>query len=256
MELLDAIILGIVEGITEFLPVSSTGHLMLASQLLGIENIEFAKSFDIIIQLGAILAVVVLYPRRLITDKETIARVASAFVPTAAVGLLAYPLIKSHLLGDLTILLLALALGGVAIILLEQYWRPPENKTIRDLSLFDSAKIGLLQTVAFIPGVSRSAMTIFGGMWMGLSRKESVEFSFFVAVPTMAAATGLDILKNYEMLFASEHLLALLVGFIASFVTAMAAIALLLRFVATNDFKLFGVYRIILALIFAWVFFF
>ncbi len=255
MELWHAITLGIVEGITEFLPISSTGHLMLATQLLGIASVEFAKSFEIIIQLGAILAVVVLYPKRLLMDKETILRVAAAFVPTAILGLLFYKIIKTYLLGNLGILLGALFFGGIAIILFERYWKATRERTIGDLSLPEAAVIGALQTVAFIPGVSRSAMTIFGGIGLGLSRKEAVEFSFFLAAPTMAAAAGLDILKNYDLILSGGNFGLLAVGFLVSFVTAAAAIKLLLRYISTNDFVLFGVYRIIIALVFLAVFF-
>ena len=255
MELWHAITLGIVEGITEFLPISSTGHLMLATQLLGIASVEFAKSFEIIIQLGAILAVVALYPKRLLMDKETILRVAAAFVPTAILGLLFYKIIKTYLLGNLGILLGALFFGGIAIILFERYWKATRERTIGDLSLPEAAVIGALQTVAFIPGVSRSAMTIFGGIGLGLSRKEAVEFSFFLAAPTMAAAAGLDILKNYDLILSGGNFGLLAVGFLVSFVTAAAAIKLLLRYISTNDFVLFGVYRIIIALVFLAVFF-
>ena len=255
MELWHAITLGIVEGITEFLPISSTGHLMLATQLLGIASVEFAKSFEIIIQLGAILAVVVLYPKRLLMDKETILRVAAAFIPTAILGLLFYKIIKTYLLGNLGILLGALFFGGIAIILFERYWKATQERTIGDLSLPEAAVIGALQTVAFIPGVSRSAMTIFGGIGLGLSRKEAVEFSFFLAAPTMAAAAGLDILKNYDLILSGGNFGLLAVGFLVSFVTAAAAIKLLLRYISTNDFVLFGVYRIIIALVFLAVFF-
>lgn len=256
MELWHSIILGIVEGITEFLPISSTGHLMLASHLLGIPNVEFAKSFEIIIQLGAVLAVVALYPKRLLMEKSTIMRVSAAFLPTALLGLACYGIIKKYLLGNLSIVVFSLFLGGIAIILFETYWKSKSEKTIGELSYKESAIIGLLQTVAFIPGVSRSAMTIFGGMWVGLSRKEAVEFSFFLAVPTMAAATGLDILKNYHLILSAGNFHLLGVGFLVSFVTAAVAIKVLLRYVSQNNFVLFGVYRIIIALIFMQVFIF
>jgi undecaprenyl-diphosphatase len=255
MELWHAITLGIVEGITEFLPISSTGHLMLASQLLGIESVEFAKSFEIIIQLGAILAVVALYPKRLLMDKPTILRVAAAFIPTALLGLVFYKLIKGYLLGNLGILLGALFFGGIAIILFERYWKATRERSINDLSLAEAAAIGALQTVAFVPGISRSAMTIFGGIGLGLSRKEAVEFSFFLAAPTMAAAAGLDVLKNYHLILSGGNFGLLLIGFLVSFVTAALSIKLLLRYISSNDFVLFGVYRIIIALVFLVVFF-
>lgn len=256
MELWQSVILGIVEGITEFLPISSTGHLMLASQFLGIADVEFAKSFEIIIQLGAVLAVVALYPKRLLMDRPTIERVSVAFLATAIVGYPCYKLVKHTLMGNLGVLLFALFFGGIAIILFEKYWKPKIEKTVTELSYKESAVIGLLQIIAFAPGVSRSAMTIFGGMWMGLSRKEAVEFSFFLAVPTMAAASGLDLLKNFELIISGGNFLALSVGFLVSFITAALAIKFLLKYVSTNDFVLFGVYRIIIALVFMQVFFF
>ncbi len=256
MELLHAILYGIVEGITEFLPISSTGHLMIVTHVLGNDS-AFIKSFEIMIQLGAILAIVVLYPRRLLTDKATILRVFCAFVPTAILGLLFYKFIKLYLLGSVAMVLVALLLGGIIIIAIEQYFKKktPPSLQITDLSLPRSALLGVLQCIAFIPGVSRSGVTIFGGMFFGLSRKEAVEFSFFLAVPTMGAATALDLLKNYQT-FTSDNLGFLTVGFITSFLVALLVARWLTRYVTTNDFTWFGVYRILISVLGFFLFFY
>lgn len=254
MEISSAIIYGIVEGITEFLPISSTGHLMLTAKLLGDASTDMLKSFEIMIQLGAILAIVALYPKRLLLDMKTILRVSAAFIPTAILGLLFYKIIKTYLLGNIAIVLVSLFVGGVVIIFLEKKWKPSGTLLITDLSYKQSAMLGILQTVAFIPGVSRSAMTIFGGMFAGLSRKEAVEFSFFLAVPTMAAATALDVLKNYKS-FGSADIGFLSTGFVTSFVVALLCVRWLSRYVATHDFTPFGYYRIGVAIIGYFLFF-
>ena len=174
MEILHAVLYGVVEGITEFLPISSTGHLMLLTELLGGDHSAFIKSFEIMIQLGAILAIVALYPKRLLTDSQTQLRILSAFIPTALLGLLFYQLIKKYLLEDVRIVFFALFFGGVLIIIFERYLKskPIARFTpLTKLTLPKSALLGALQCLAFIPGVSRSATTIFGGMFLGLSRK-------------------------------------------------------------------------------------
>ena len=250
MELWHAILLGIVEGITEFLPISSTGHLLLVSHIAQITETDFIKSFEIIIQLGAILAVLVLYPKRLLLEKPVLTRVIAGFIPTGILGLLFYKAIKHYLLGNMLVVVGSLFIGGVFIILFEKYYKTSHEKSIEDLSHNEAAIIGIIQCLSFIPGVSRSAATIFGGMWKGLSRSQAVEFSFLLAVPTMAAATGLDFLKNYKMILSSGNGTLLLVGFVVSFIVALGSIKFLLRFVSRNNFTVFGVYRIIIALLF------
>ena len=250
MELWHAILLGIIEGITEFLPISSTGHLLLVSQIANIPEADFTKSFEIIIQLGAILAVLVLYPKRLLLEKPVFMRVIAAFIPTGILGLLFYKAIKHYLLGNVLVVVGSLFLGGIVIILFERFYKKSHEKKIEDLTYKEAAVIGLVQCLSFIPGVSRSAATIFGGMWSGLSRSAAVEFSFLLAVPTMAAATGLDLLKNYKMIFASGNASLLLVGFVVAFLVALVSIKFLLRFVSKNNFTVFGVYRIIIAVVF------
>ena len=255
MEIWHAIVLGVVEGITEFLPISSTGHLLLVSHVANIPETDFTKSFEIIIQLGAILAVLVLYPKRLLLEKPIIMRVIAGFIPTGILGLLFYKVIKQYLLGNMYVVVGSLFIGGIVIILFERFYTREHEKKIEDLTYKEAAIIGLVQCISFVPGVSRSAATIFGGMWSGLSRSAAVEFSFLLAVPTMAAATGLDLLKNYDMIVASGGRTLLLVGFIVSFVVALGSIKFLLRFVSKSDFTVFGVYRIIIALVFFTMFY-
>lgn len=248
---LDAGILGIVEGITEFLPISSTGHLILGSALLGIANSDFTKSFEIVIQLGAILAVVVLYFRSFL-DLKVLKRLVVAFIPTGVIGLALYKIVKTYLLGNEAVVLWALALGGIALIAFEYWHKESAEATadVRAISYKQAALIGVFQALAIVPGVSRSAATIFGGLYIGISRITIVEFSFLLAVPTMAAATGLDVLKNASLLTSSGNALALATGFVVSFLVALAAIKWLLGFVRNHSFIPFGVYRIVAALLF------
>ncbi len=256
MEFIYAIILGTVEGITEFLPISSTGHLILVEKLLNIYPTDFWKSFIVIIQLGAILAVLILYWRKLLLNGEIFKKVALAFLPTAIVGLVLYPIIKQYLLGSVAVVLCVLALGGAAIILFERWYKElPEAVGNLDLITYRQAFIiGLAQSVAVVPGVSRAAATIMGGLFLGLSRHTIVEFSFLLAVPTMAAATGFDLFK-IGFQFSSSEWLVLFIGFVFSFLSAMFAVRWLLRYVSHHDLTAFGWYRIILAVLLAIVFY-
>lgn len=248
MNLFDATILGIIEGITEFLPISSTAHLILGAKVLNLPQTDFVKSFEIIIQLGAILAVVTLYFKSFF-NLEILKRLTLGFLPTAIIGLLVYKRVKEYL-GDISIVLWALLIGGILLIIFELYNKRKVEKGIDSISLKQSFIIGLCQCVAFIPGVSRSAATIVGGMMQGVSRTAIAEFSFLLAVPTMCAATGLDILKNKDALMHSGNLGALLVGFVVSYIVAIVAIKGFLSFVKKHDFIVFGVYRILIALLF------
>jgi undecaprenyl-diphosphatase len=250
MDILQATLLGIIEGATEFLPISSTGHLILAGSLLGIPATDFYKSFEIVIQLGAILAVVVLYFRSLL-DIEVLKRIAVAFVPTGVIGLACYHLVKTYLLGNATVVLSALFIGGLILILFElarterfQYDMPLSAITYKQALI-----IGLFQSVAIIPGVSRSAATIVGGLLLELPRKTIVEFSFLLAVPTMAAATGLDLLKNYAS-FSADGAWLIAIGFLVSFAVALLAIKFFLSYVRTHGFLPFGIYRVLVAVLF------
>ena len=250
MEIFHAIIQGIVEGISEFLPISSTGHLILSAKLLGILDTNFQRSFDIIIQLGAILAVVVLYGRKFLLDFQTLKKILAAFIPTAIIGLIFYKTIK-HMLGSPAIVVWSLLIGGIFMIIFERWHKNKSASTasISEITFRQAVIIGCIQSVSMIPGVSRSAATIFGGMFLGLNRIAAVEFSFLLAVPTMMAATGLDLLKNYKS-FSMENFGILGVGFLTSFVVALIAIQFLMSFIHKNDFTGFGIYRIVIALIF------
>lgn len=250
MDLFHALILGIVEGITEFLPISSTGHLMIAGKLLGLPQTEFLKTFDIAIQLGAILSVVALYWRSLLVDVEVIKRVAAAFIPTAILGFGLYKFVKSVLLGNVYVVLWSLLVGGIVLIVFETFYKEKENtiSDIKQMSLLQAVVIGCFQAIAMIPGVSRSAATIIGGLSLGMNRKTIVEFSFLLACPTMAAATGLDLLKSAHD-FSAAQFSFLAVGFISSFVVGILSIRFLLYFVRNHNFISFGVYRIIAAIL-------
>jgi len=254
MDLMTAAILGIVEGISEFLPISSTGHLILTSHLLGLKHTDFLKSFEIAIQVGAITSVVVLYWRYLLVDSRTIRTVIVAFLPTGIMGLTLYKLIKQFLLGSAHVVLWSLLIGGVLLIVFELWHREREDAigTVENISLRQALIIGCFQSLAMIPGVSRSAATIVGGLLMGLKRKVIVEFSFLLAVPTMLAATAYDLLKSGAG-FSPDQFQFLAVGFVTSFVVALLSIKFLLRYIQTHTFIVFGVYRIVLVLF--WILF-
>lgn len=255
MTIFDSIILGIVEGATEFLPISSTGHLILASSLLGVVESDFVKAFLVVIQLGAILAVLAVYWRKFF-DWELLKRIVAAFIPTGIIGLLLYSFIKTYLLGNDWVVLATLFLGGIALIAFER-WHGKRlaadiagKDPISSLSYKNAVLIGLAQAVAVIPGVSRSGATILGGLWLGLSREAIVEFSFLLAVPTMIAASGLSLVKS-GFAFSSGEWLLMVIGFLIAFFVALASIRWLLGYVRKHDFVGFGWYRIILSLIFA-----
>jgi undecaprenyl-diphosphatase len=249
MNLVTAVIFGVVEGITEFLPISSTGHLILTANLLKTPQTEFLKSFEIAIQLGAILSVVVLYWKSFLVKVPVLKKLTVAFIPTAVIGLLLYKTLKSFLLGNSGVVLWSLAIGGIFIIVFEIFYRQKEN-AIEDISSISYPKaflIGIFQSIAIIPGVSRSAATIIGGLILGLKRKAIVEFSFLLAVPTMLAATVFDLTKSAGS-FNSGQLIYLVVGFVVSFITALFAIKFLLYFIKNHNFIPFAIYRIVLAL--------
>ncbi len=254
MQSLDAIILGIVEGLTEFLPISSTGHLVLTSHLLGLPETDFLKSFEVVIQLGAILAVVTLYWRKLFFDRALMQRIMVALLPALGIGFLFYATIRSLLASQLTVVI-ALFVGGVVLILFERYRKEPTNPTtVETLSYRQAFLIGLGQALSVIPGVSRAGATIVGGLIVGLSRPAAVEFSFLLGVPTMVAATTLDIAKNHAA-FSMADIQSLAIGFLVSFLVAIIAIKFLLRYVETHSFIAFGVYRIVIAILFAVILF-
>ncbi len=254
MTFIQAILLGFVEGITEFLPVSSTAHLILVEAFLKIAETDFVKSFTIAIQLGAIVAVLLLYARRLVRDWRLVTKVLVAFIPTALIGLALHGIVKSYLLGNAAVALAALAGGGVVLILFERWYhrsgREGRGAELERLNYRAATTIGVVQALAIIPGISRSAATIVAGLALGLSREAIVEFSFLLAIPTMAGATALDLLKSGGSFTGYEWFL-LVVGFIFSFIFALVSIRWLLRYVRRHSFTSFGIYRLVLALV-AW----
>lgn len=250
MDLLQVIILSIIEGVTEFLPISSTGHLILTSKILNVPQTDFIKTFEISIQLGAILSVFILFWKKILTDLEILKRIIWIFLPTAALGFLLYRVIKDYLIGNLFITVGSLILGGVIIILIEKRFEKIHHSgLVKNLTLSKALILGTIQVLSVIPGVSRSATTIFGGMVLGLSRKEATEASFLVAVPVMIAATGYDLLKNYQE-FVQADLVILGAGILVSFITALISIKWLLKYVSHNNFIYFGIYRILVGIIF------
>jgi undecaprenyl-diphosphatase len=253
VSLLYALILGVVEGVTEFLPVSSTAHLILATDLLRITETEFVKSFTIIIQLGAILSVVVLYWKKF-WNWDVLVKLAVAFIPTGIIGLTVYKLVKSYLIGNIHVVLASLFIGGIALIVFERF---NKNEMAEDIDFSEitygrALLIGLFQTIAVIPGVSRSAATIVGGSLIGITKRTIVEFSFMLAVPTMLAASLLDLYKSHSAI--AENVPALAVGFVVSFITAIIAIKSFLNFLKKRDFTFFGWYRIALAIVYFFFF--
>jgi len=250
MTLVQSIIIAIVEGITEFLPVSSTGHMILTSSLMQIHDEEFVKTFEIAIQLGAIMAIVLMYSKRFLQDIQIYFKLTAAFLPTAVVGLLAYDFIKSVLFNPV-IVSTSLVVGGIVLILIDKKVVEKEQKfdDVSELPYKNAIFIGLIQCLSMIPGVSRAAATIIGGVFNKLDKNQATEFSFLLAVPTMFAATGYDLLKT-NIDFTSDQLMMLGVGLIVAFITAWLAVKVLLKIVMNYGFKHFGYYRIIIGLIF------
>ena len=250
--LLHAFILGIIEGLTEFLPVSSTGHLILAGQLLGF-NDEKGKVFEIAIQFAAILAVVWEYRVRLghavvsLQSEPASQRLAMnlivAFLPAAVLGFLFLKEIKTYLFNPIVVAS-ALIIGGVLILWAERRKHVIRAETIDDMTWRDALKVGFAQALAMIPGTSRSGATIIGGLFFGLSRKAATEFSFFLAIPTMFAATSYDVYKNWH-LFSADDIGLFAVGGAASFISALLAVRGLIRFISRHDFTVFAWYRIV-----------
>ncbi len=248
MTLLHTVILGIIEGITEFLPISSTGHLTLTSHLIGVQQTEFVKTFEIVIQLGAILAIVLLYWRTLLQKKDIWLRIITAFIPTGFLGFFLYKYIKGFLIGNELITILALGIGGIVMILIELYHKKKtfNKQDITALSLKQSFLIGIFQSLSMIPGVSRAAASIICAQLLGSSRQSAVEFSFLLAIPTIAAASGYDLMKS-SFLFTTEQYITLILGFLISCITALITVKFFLQLIKKQTFISFGIYRILLA---------
>lgn len=254
--LLKGFILGLVEGITEFIPVSSTGHLILAGNLLGFED-DRAKVFEIFIQLGAILAIVWIYRKKFIDvirhipdryeARNFALNLIVAFLPAAGLGFLAHKTIKAYLFNPVTVSV-ALVIGGIAILLIERMDHKRHVATTDDITMRQAVGIGLAQCLALFPGVSRSGATIMGGLVIGLERRVAAEFSFFLAIPTMFAATGYDLLKSRGALSATDIPLFAL-GFVTAFISALIVVRGFLGYVSRRDFSAFAYYRIIFGLL-------
>jgi undecaprenyl-diphosphatase len=251
--LIKALILGIVEGVTEFLPISSTGHLILTAELLDF-NDERGKVFNVAIQTGAMLAVIWEYRARFFkVDVDLYRNLVIAFVPAATLGFLFSKYIKEYLFHAVPVAM-AFIIGGIVILWVENKKLPVRIETTRAMTWLDALKVGFAQCFALIPGTSRSGATIIGGMLFGLSRQAATEFSFFLAVPTLVGAGAYDMWKNRH-LFSAADIDMFAVGLIASFISAFVVIRWLIRYVATHDFKPFAWYRIafgIVILVTAW----
>lgn len=247
MNIFETIIIAIVEGLTEFLPVSSTGHMILAQGFLGVKSDEFVKAFTVIIQFGAILSVLVLYWKRFFQTWDFYWKLLVAFIPAAVIGLLAGDFIDS-LLENVWVVSIMLILGGIFMLFVDKWFNHSEGNE-PEMTNVKALKIGLAQCVAMIPGVSRSMATIVGGMAQGFSRKTAAEFSFFLAVPTMAAASGYKLLKllmeesSRDLLMDNINLLIL--GNAVAFIVAMLAIKFFIGFLTKYGFKAFGYYRVV-----------
>ena len=266
MELIHAIALAIIEGLTEFLPVSSTGHMIIYSSLAGIAGNEFTKLYTVDIQFGCIISVLVLYHRRFLVSRATnytapsylksvpyqlqpmadfYSKILIAFLPAAVIGFLLNDFIDS-LLENVTVVAVTLLLGGIVLVFIDRIInRQPKDG---DVTVPDALRIGFFQCIAMIPGVSRSAATIIGGMFQGLTRAQAAEFSFFLAVPTMAAASGYKLLKTYKLLQPADYQ-TLLIGNAIAFVVGLLAIRGFVSFLNRYGFKVFGYYRIVLGLV-------
>lgn len=251
MNLIQAIILAIIEGITEFLPVSSTGHMIIGSSIMGIQQDEFVKMFTVAIQFGAILSVVVLYYKRFFQTVNFYFKLFVAFIPAAIFGVLFSDKIDELLESPLTVGI-SLVIGGIVLLFIDSIFKNPQVDKGEDISYKSAFIVGFFQCIAMIPGVSRSAATIIGGMQQKLSRKAAAEFSFFLAVPTMFAATAkkmYDFYKDNGASFSGEEIKLLAVGNVVAFIVAMFAIKFFIDFLTKNGFRVFGIYRIIVGLI-------
>jgi undecaprenyl-diphosphatase len=259
MNTIQAIILGIVEGITEFLPISSTGHMILVSSIMGISSNHFVKLFEVAVQLGAILSVLVLYWKRFIQTTQFYVKLFFAFVPAAVVGLLLHKQID-NLFENPVGVSCALLIGGIILLFVDKWFKDDEHKDHTTPSHKASFVIGLFQVISLFPGVSRSAATIIGGLSQKLSRRGAAEFSFFLAVPVMFAATAKKLYDFYKELdpithehvnhIGSNEIKMLIIGNVVAFIVAMIAIKFFINFLSKNGFRLFGIYRIIIGIAF------
>lgn len=249
MSLFEAIIIAIVEGITEYLPVSSTGHMIITSSLLGIHKDEFTKLYEVAIQLGAILAVVVLYWRKFFdfSKWQFYVKLIIAVIPAIILGKLFSDTIDAMLESPTTVAI-SLLVGGIILLFIDRLFNHPVIDKEEKITYKQAFLIGVWQCLAMIPGVSRSASSIIGGMQQKLTRKLAAEFSFYLAVPTMCAATGYKLMQGYET-FTTDHIQLLVIGNVVAFIVAIIAIKFFIGFLQKHGFRLFGWYRIIAGII-------
>ncbi len=250
MTIFDTIILGIIEGITEFLPISSTGHLIVASEFLGIEQNSVNKAFEVIIQFAAILAVILTYPSKFtLSHIDLWTKVMIAFFPIAIIGFIFSSQVKAMF--SIEIVAYMFIIGGIIFLIVEKFYDEKETHTldVEDVTYKQAAWIGFAQIFALIPGTSRAGSSIIGAMLVGLNRKASAEFSFLLAFPVMCATTAYDLLKHHEELLHDANILNLAIGFVVSFFVAFLAIKLFLKFLENFTFVAFGVYRIIFGIL-------
>ena len=245
MSPLDAVIIAIVEGITEFLPISSTGHMIIAERILGLKNTDFTKTFIVNIQFGAILSVVVLYWRKFLQSLDFYKKLFIAFLPAAVIGFLLHDYIDA-LLESVVVVAVTMLAGGIILLFVDRWFHTPSQD--QSITSKKALIIGFFQCIAMIPGVSRSAATIIGGMSQKLDRTTAAEFSFFLAVPTMFAASAYKLLKSYQTI-TSETIGILLLGNAVAFVVAMLAIKSFIAYLTKHGFKVFGWYRIAVGLL-------
>ncbi|MCT7538040.1 undecaprenyl-diphosphate phosphatase [Aliarcobacter butzleri] len=255
MTIFDSILLGIIEGFTEFLPISSTGHLIVLSEILGLEQNNVNKAFEIIIQFAAIMALVFVYPSKFtFSHIELWKKIVVAFLPIGIVGFLFSSQIKN--LFSIEIIAWMFIIGGIVFLIIEKFY--DENKThtldVENVSYKQAIFIGVMQILALIPGTSRAGASIIGAMMAGLNRKTSAEFSFLLAVPVMCATTGYDLVKHHEELLVGANLLNLAIGFVVSFIVALIVIKLFLKFLERFTFVAFGIYRIIFGILILLIF--
>lgn len=250
MSIIQSIILAIIEGLTEFLPISSTGHMILASYAMKIHENEFVKTFEVAIQLGAIMAIAIMYIKRFLQSFDIYLKLAIAFIPTAIVGFLAYDFIKAYLFNPVVVSV-SLVVGGIVLILIDKkvIHKECQVESLERIPLKNAFYIGLIQCLSMIPGTSRAAATIIGGVFNKLDKKMATEFSFLLAIPTMFAATGYDLLKT-NIDFTFQEIQMLLIGLVFAFISAWFAVKLFLKIVENYGFKHFGYYRILLGVIF------
>lgn len=250
MSLWEALVLAVIEGLSEFLPISSTGHMIIGSSLMGIASDDFVKNYTVIIQFGAILSVVVLYARRFLKDFRFYLKLFLGFIPAGVFGFLLNDYVDA-MLENIIVVAVSLVLGGVFLLFVDRIFAKNETEGKEELSLKDSFFIGFFQVLAMIPGVSRSAATITGGLARNLTRKAAAEFSFFLAVPTMFAATAYKLLKMYKAGggFTSEQVEILVAGNVVAFLVALLAIKFFIGVLTKYGFKFFGWYRIGLGLL-------